>query len=214
MHRMRGFKLNVEGNPKTIADRLIYLRRKIKMSVDGVAKRFNVDKSTMSRWEATSYWDNIGESTSKREQLLKLAELYQTDFYWVLNGKNFDSTKSTNILIVDDDNTSSSIISMLIISIFGGKFTEVNFTNGKDALNWTKNNSAAAVICDYKMPELSGDLLIRELRNNPNYASTPIYAITVHDEPEIIQSLKDAGSTHVLVKPVNDHEIFNLLNSI
>ena len=62
--------------------------------------------------------------------------------------------------------------------------------------------------------DINGDIIIRELRKIPGYVSIPIYAITIHDEPDILQLLIDAGSNNVLIKPVNDHEIFNLLNII
>ena len=211
---MRAFKLNDEGLPESIADRLIYLRRKAKINIEKVAQRFNVNKSTVSRWEARTFWDKIGESTFKREILLKLAELYQADFYWLLHGRKFDNRQSNKILIIDDDKTSASIVSMLIKSTFGGKFTEVSFTNGMDALEWAKNNTAAAVICDYMMPDINGDMIITSLREIPEYASIPIYAITVHDESVVIQSLIDSGADKVLLKPVEDKEIFKLLNLI
>jgi CheY-like chemotaxis protein len=211
---MRAFKLNKEGLPESIADRLVYLRRKAKINIDYVANRFNVNKSTVSRWEASTFWDNIGESTFKREILLKLAELYQGDYYWLLHGRKFNERQSNIILIIDDDKTSSSILSMIIKSTFGGKFSEVSFTNGIDALEWAQNNSAAAVICDYRMPDINGDKIIRRLREIPEYASIPIYAITVYDEQDIIQLLIDSGAEKVLVKPVKDREIFKLLNHI
>jgi CheY-like chemotaxis protein len=146
--------------------------------------------------------------------LLKLAELYQGDYYWLLHGRKFNERQSNIILIIDDDKTSSSILSMIIKSTFGGKFSEVSFTNGIDALEWAQNNSAAAVICDYRMPDINGDKIIRRLREIPEYASIPIYAITVYDEQDIIQLLIDSGAEKVLVKPVKDREIFKLLNHI
>jgi len=211
---MRAFRLNNEGLPESIADRLVYLRRKAKINIEQVAERFNVNKSTVSRWEARTFWDKISESTLKRGILLKLAELYQADFYWLLHGRKFDERRSNVILIIDDDKTSSSIVSMLIKSTFGGKFTEASFSKGVDALEWARENTAAAVICDYKMPDINGDMIITSLRDMPEYASVPIYAITVHDESVVIQSLIDSGADKVLLKPVEDKEIFKLLNLI
>ncbi len=105
---MRKYEIDNFGIPRSISDRLIYLRNEKKMSLSDVAKLFNVNKSTILRWEARDYWRKYN-SPNKRLLLMQLVELYQAEYEWVLNGKINTVKENTNILIVDDDETSLSM---------------------------------------------------------------------------------------------------------
>ncbi len=111
---MRRYRTGEDGQPLTVADRLVYLRTTANQTISAIAERFKVNKSTVSRWESPQYWYDIETSSAKRMHLLRLAEIYRGDFYWLLTGKHLHSQEGSGILIVDDDRTSSSILSMFL----------------------------------------------------------------------------------------------------
>lgn len=86
---MRKFH-KIDGVFPSIADRLAYIRNIRNFTLDEVARLFNVYKSTVLRWESPGYW-KVSNTSSKRLLLMQLAELYQADYDWVLNGKLFRS---------------------------------------------------------------------------------------------------------------------------
>ena len=207
---MRKYETDIYGIPRSIPDRLIYLRNEKKMSLSDVAKLFNVNKSTVLRWETREYWRKHN-SPNKRLLLMQLVELYQAEYEWVLHGKAKTLKENSNVLIIDDDVTSLSIMTLIVKSFMSAQFQIYDFTEPVRALNWAENNNAALVFCDYRMPDMKGDLFITKLRSMDNFVSTPIIAITQVREPGIPEKLLDAGASHILQKPINKEKLQELL---
>jgi len=207
---MKKFETDDYGIPRSIPDRLIYLRNEKKMSLSDVAKLFNVNKSTVLRWETNDYWRKYN-SPNKRLLLMQLVELYQAEYEWVLHGRENTVQDKTNILVIDDDTTSLSIITLIVKSFMSSQFHIYDFTEPDHAFSWAEDNHAALVFCDYRMPHMKGDMFISKLRSLENYSSTPIIAITQVRESGLTEKLMDAGATHILQKPVDKEKLRDLL---
>jgi len=211
---LKRYRVNEDGRPETIADRLIYLRNEGKQTLSAIAGRFKVNKSTVSRWESRGFWHDVGVSSAKRMHLLRLSEIYRGDFYWLLTGRYLAPRKGSAIMIVDDDRTSSSILSMFLKSIFGTAYPEYVFSDAEKALDWARDNPAFLVLVDYSMPRIKGDRFIRDLRGLPRYDASLIIAITIHEEREILAALRQAGADHVFTKPVDETRLYQLLSGV
>jgi CheY-like chemotaxis protein/DNA-binding XRE family transcriptional regulator len=203
---MADFQNNLVRVPATISERLIYLRNKKQLTLSEVGKLFNVNKSTVLRWETNKYWAHH-DTPNKRLILLQLVELYQADYGWVLHGEPGINKENSNIMIIDDDKTSLSIMTMIIKSFMSTEFNLLNFIEPEKALAWAGNNDSVLVFCDYRMPDMKGDIFITKLRKIETYKTTPVIAITQVREMDIPDKLYNAGATHVLQKPIDQEKL-------
>ena len=194
----------------TIPDRLTQLRNKNNLSLADVARLFNVNKSTVLRWESKEYWQHQ-ETPNKRLLLLQLVELYHADYGWVLHGATGINKDSSNILILDDDATSLSIMTLIIKSFVPTQFKLVNFSVPDKALSWAEENASALVFCDYRMPTMKGDIFIMNLRKISTYSIVPVIAVTQVREPGMPKKLFEAGATHVLQKSIDQEKLQSIL---
>ena len=83
------------------------------------------------------------------------------------------------ILIVDDELTSRNTIKKLLE---GSEIYEVagDFSNGKMALDWLRQNTADIMLCDMQMPGIDGVELMRSVHIINEYL--PIIAIRGFDD--------------------------------
>ena len=203
---MRKHELSASGAPLSISGRLINLRNDKKLTLAKVAEYFQVNKSTVSRWESEDFWYEF-DAPNKRLVLLKLVELYQSDYDWVVFGEEGKPDSAKNVLIIDDDATSLSIMTIMTKSFLPSYYEIHNFSKPNKALVWAKQNSSALVFCDYRMPFMKGDEFITKLRTIPSYKTTPIIAVTQVREEGVEDTMLSAGANCVLQKPLLENEI-------
>src|SRR5947208_16665346 len=74
--------------------------------------------------------------------------------------------------------------------------------NATDALNFVHLKQPAALLLDFKMPEMDGDEALRRLRADPNpaIAQIPVIMLTGHGESEVI--CLNAGADDFVIKPI------------
>lgn len=63
------------------------------------------------------------------------------------------------------------------------------------------------ILLDIVMPKVNGLQILKELRGNPQTATTPILILTASSEPEIKVRALDLGATDFLAKPVEPSEL-------
>ena len=113
---------------------------------------------------------------------------------------NFD--EHFNILVVDDSATARIFIKK---NFEKAGFTNLNFImagDGQQALEKIVSENIHLIITDLIMPELDGHELIKSVRGNPKYSSTPIIVITSSSNSTKDEELIESGANIVLTKPV------------
>jgi signal transduction histidine kinase/CheY-like chemotaxis protein len=126
-----------------------------------------------------------------------------------------------NVVIADDTPTNCFVLSSLLREL--GHTVEV-LTNGLDLLNRLRPVAAGRggapsvdlVLTDIQMPLMDGDAAVKRIRLIEGCAGSrhiPIIGVTARALPGEIESLRVAGLDDVLVKPVEEDEIFRLLNA-
>ena len=206
-HISKKFDVDDTGGPRTIADRLVFLRRESKLSADYIAKRFGVHRSTYHRWETYDFWEGINGSPEKRLLLLQLADFHDRDVMWVKTGK---LVRDYTVAVVDDSHTSRAIGTIYIRHLLNTSSDVHDFADTNAALNWAKNNDCDLFIIDYQFPGgPNGDRLIGELRHLEHHLLTPIVVVTLYDDPEITVSCYEAGANDVLYKPIHYKDFFH-----
>jgi two-component system CheB/CheR fusion protein len=117
-------------------------------------------------------------------------------------------TAPRRILVVDDNvDAASSLASVLQLS--GHEVRAVY--SGAEALAAAEEFKPDYVVLDLNMPGIDGVEVGRRLRASPSAASASLIALTGMGQPADVERTRAAGFDHHLTKPVEPHEVLDLL---
>lgn len=122
-----------------------------------------------------------------------------------------DSTlKNKKILIADDDMRNI----FALTTVLERKQMKVVFAeNGVEALQQLHNHSDIdLILMDIMMPKMDGYEAIRTIRQDPQYHSLPIIAVTAKAMKNDRENCLAAGATDYLSKPIDMEQLFSLLH--
>ena len=102
-------------------------------------------------------------------------------------------------MIVDDDDSSRALLTRMLSSA-GYKCRETD--NAADALKLVREQKPEVLLLDFRMPEMDGTDVLKQLRSDPNpdIAQLPVIMLTGHGESEV-QCLQ-AGADDFVIKPI------------
>ncbi|MDD3919630.1 MAG: response regulator [Eubacteriales bacterium] len=118
-------------------------------------------------------------------------------------------------LIVDDDKSTCDYI-QLLFNRCGARSETVN--SGKEAIaafveSLERNDLFTLCLVDWRMRGMDGITTVREIRKLAGN-DVPIIIITAYDYAEIAESVKDAGVTMFVAKPLFQSSLFDLLATV
>jgi PAS domain S-box-containing protein len=113
-------------------------------------------------------------------------------------------------VLVVEDNQDIRESTCELLSMAG--FEVVGVASGSEALQNAPAYAPDVVLLDVGLPGLSGYDVARRLRGMPQFASTPLIAVTGYDTPEARALSSAAGFSHHVCKPVHFDELARLLN--
>lgn len=126
-------------------------------------------------------------------------------------GKNFFARLS--VLVVDDMPAIRRMLRQMLLLIgFAGRIGESN--DGVEAWEMLKDIPYDVVICDINMPRMSGLDLLRVMRANPRYETTPFLMITGEVSEEIVAAAAESEVDSYLLKPFQVTALENRLKEI
>ena len=108
------------------------------------------------------------------------------------------------VLIVDDNRTNLMLMEMLVAKL--GICEILGFTSAAAALEGLREQSFDVGIIDYQMPEVDGIELIRRIRQDSRFTSTPIVMVTVDQDTSVKMAALEAGAVEFLEKPIEPVE--------
>lgn len=108
------------------------------------------------------------------------------------------------ILAVDD---SVAIRTMMNTILSSAGHEVILHEDGRQALDFARENSVDLVITDLNMPEMGGMSLIAHLRRLDNYAMLPILIMTTETADYKKQKAKSVGATGWIAKPVTEERL-------
>jgi two-component system, chemotaxis family, chemotaxis protein CheY len=108
---------------------------------------------------------------------------------------------SMPVLVVDDYSTMIRIIRNLLKQLGFENIDDAS--DGSAALNKMRSKKYGLVISDWNMEPMTGYDLLREVRADPNLATTPFIMITAESKTENVIAAKKAGVNNYIVKPFN-----------
>lgn len=116
-----------------------------------------------------------------------------------------------DILVADD---SVSMRQMVVVTLQDAGYNAFEAADGEEALKLAKEHNIQVVISDVNMPIMDGIMLIKELRQLPEYKYTPILMLTTESSEEKKAEGKSAGATGWLTKPFNPEKLLDTLNKV
>lgn len=113
-----------------------------------------------------------------------------------------------NILIVEDEEGISKIIKSYLEKEGYNVFQAFD---GKEGLNYFENKEIDLILLDLMIPEISGEDLIKEIRNKSN---VPVIMVTAKvNEEDIINGLK-LGADDYMTKPFSPKELVQRIKTV
>jgi len=112
------------------------------------------------------------------------------------------------VLVVEDDQESRAFL----VQMLGGAGFEVfEAANGSEAVEAFAIGRPQVILMDNRMPEMSGDEAIRQIRHSPGSAEVKIITVTANATGEIRNQTLAAGADDFLAKPFRAEELFEKL---
>ena len=113
------------------------------------------------------------------------------------------------ILVVDDE---LNILKLFNAILTSAGYEVITSTNGSDALDIYYDQHIDMIICDEMMPIMSGNELIKEIRNDNK--NIPIIMVTAKSSIEDKSISYDLGVDEYIVKPFDKDELLLRINAI
>lgn len=108
-------------------------------------------------------------------------------------------TGKRRVLVVDDDDAVIEMFDDLLHR--DGRFDVKTATSGYDAGILTEQFRPDALLLDFKLPDVNGNVVCRTIRANPNYRHMKIVMISGVADPDEVAELKAAGADEFIRKP-------------
>ena len=101
-----------------------------------------------------------------------------------------------HILIVEDEATTSWALAE---GLSDDGFTIDTFRTAEEAWAWLQQGRSDLVICDLRLPGMSGLDLARKLQRGPH--AQPVIIVTAYGTPESLRELRRVGVAECFPKP-------------
>ncbi len=108
------------------------------------------------------------------------------------------------VLVVDDNRPSRELIAD-ILQPLGIEVAEA--PDGVSGLMAVRAVKPDLVILDLAMPDLDGFAVLNALKRDPEYAATPVLAVTADAAPGVRPKALRAGFTDFMTKPLRSAEL-------
>jgi twitching motility two-component system response regulator PilH len=101
------------------------------------------------------------------------------------------------ILIIDDDQLTSTTWSMGLKSV---GYEVINASNGQDGINLVKSQKPDLVLLDQIMPDMLGNAVLANLKEDPETSNIPIMLISNYNESQMMKDAISQGAVDYILK--------------
>ena len=120
------------------------------------------------------------------------------------------SQDSQLILVVDDNADMAAYLTNLLKK----KYRVAIAGNGHEGLEKALALRPDLIITDVMMPGMSGDEMVKSLRNSPDFLDTPIVMLTAKDDDALRLKLLKVGVQNYFAKPFNANVLLARISSL
>ena len=128
--------------------------------------------------------------------------------------RNLVSTRDMSgisLLYVEDEPDARALVSRMLARSYPKLKIHVA-ENGADGLDLYRKHAPDIVLTDIHMPVMNGILMSREIK--PIDPEAFIIAVTAHSETSFLMNAIEIGINHYLLKPVDYHKLFVVIDKI
>ena len=118
---------------------------------------------------------------------------------------------SLKIAVIDD----ASMIRDLIKKFVRQNFPDAKIfdaANGQTGMALLKRQPIDLILCDWEMPEMSGEELLRWVRIQENMLETPFIMVTSRGDKEFVMKAIESKVSDYLVKPFNNKQFLEKIH--
>jgi len=119
--------------------------------------------------------------------------------------------QSLRVMVVDDNVDAASVLAMLLQALGHEVFVE---HGSRPALSRSKEETPQVFLLDIGLPDIDGNELARQLRDQPETANAVLIAVTGYGQEKDREQTQAAGFDHHLVKPVDMKKLVSILGTI
>lgn len=120
------------------------------------------------------------------------------------------------ILLVDDDEDDRKLFFDAVKEL-DAAITCISARDGQEALRYlreTANPLPDFIFLDLRMPGLSGQQCLVEIKKEPRLTSIPVMIFTTSRNVRESEELKQLGATHFMSKPVFPDDVYYMLSFV
>ena len=114
------------------------------------------------------------------------------------------------LLIEDDSATAQSIELMLKSESFNVYTTDL----GEEGVDLGKLYDYDIILLDLNLPDMSGESVLRKLKEDPTLATIPVITVSADAMGERIEQLLSLGASGYLTKPFLVSEFFQVIDTV
>lgn len=114
------------------------------------------------------------------------------------------------LLVEDNARTREQILEMLVDT----EFQVTVAVDGLDGLNQARKKCFDVVLLDQKMPLMDGFVLVKNLRDEPEYGSIPLVFMTTSEPAQVQDKALRMGADSVLGKPLQADVLISHLREL
>ena len=122
-----------------------------------------------------------------------------------------DPNERHMVLVVENDEQSRRLIEQILAF---SKYAYVSAVNGLEALDLLDQTRVDLALVDLSMPGLDGYQTVERMRERPEYANTPIVAVSGFTEGVHRSQALQVGFTDFLRKPFRPKELLQLIDRL
>lgn len=116
------------------------------------------------------------------------------------------------IMLVEDEEDIRAVASLALEAV--GGFTLKTCDSGQNALTAIDDFCPQLILLDVMMPGMDGPTTLREIRRNPDFASTPAIFMTAKVQAEEVKSYLAQGAVAVIPKPFDPMALSDRIREI
>ncbi len=120
--------------------------------------------------------------------------------------------KLTRIMYVEDEPDIQTVARIALEAV--GGFTVKICNSGKDALSQAPEFMPQLILLDVMMPVMDGSATLRQLRELPQFAGTPVIFMTAKVQPAEIAQYLAIGAVGVIPKPFDPMALSSQVQAI
>ncbi len=112
------------------------------------------------------------------------------------------------IAVIDDATMIRDLIKKFIHQNFSDAIV-FDANNGQVGMSLLKRQPVDLILCDWEMPEMNGEELLRWVREQEKLKDTPFIMVTSRGDKEFVMKAIQSGVSDYLVKPFNNKQFLD-----